>query len=68
MNYDGKSLRPGDEWEPAGLRNDKLIMYGQQVQPKYSKIVRRRRKKKQEGGETNASKEIRTGGPSADAV
>lgn len=44
MNYDGKDLKPGDEWVPAGFRNDKLIMYGTQVRPEYTKVARKRTK------------------------
>lgn len=43
LNYNGKELRPGEEWVPAGLLNDKKIMYGSQMRPEYSKVVRRRK-------------------------
>jgi len=44
LNYNGKQLKPGDEWVPAGLKNDKVIMYGLLVEAKYSKIEGRKSK------------------------
>lgn len=42
LNYNGKIHKPGDEWVPAGLKNDEKIMYGLQIRPKYSKMVGRK--------------------------